>query len=486
MSDTVRTRFAPSPTGRLHLGNVRVAVFNWLFTRHHGGSFVLRIEDTDVERNVEGAEEALMEDLRWLGLDWDEGPDVGGDHGPYRQSERGSLYHAALEALLQRGVAYRCFCREGEGSDETRRYPGTCRSLGVDEAASRAAKGEPHVLRLRTPDEGDVEINDEVRGTITFPCNDIDDFVLRRGDGRPTYNFAVVVDDVTMEITHVIRGAGHLSNTPKQALLFDAMGVERPRFVHLPNVLAPDGGKLSKRHGATGVGELRQAGMLPEAIVNYLSLLGWSHPEEKEILSRDDLVASVDLDRVRAAEMAYDPEKLRWVASQHLARISLEDLVAGVRPFVDRGRFPVSDQALPAAMEALRSRLAAFGEVNDHLVFLYPQDGPAWDRMRAELRSDAGGRRVVSEARVALGALEEWDREAVRGAFKEVGLRADARGPGLFHPLRKAICATESGPDLGWICVALGREEVLDRLDRTLGGSAPPGEGTGPWDSPAP
>jgi glutamyl-tRNA synthetase len=468
MSELIRTRFAPSPTGRLHLGNVRIAVFNWLFTRHHGGAFVLRIEDTDVERNVPGAEEALMGDLRWLGLEWDEGPDVGGVHGPYRQSERGHLYQEALAALLDQGEAYRCFCAEGEGSEETRRYPGTCRSLDREEAAARAEKGEMHVVRLRTPEAGTIEIRDEVRGDITFPASDIDDFVLRRADRRPTYNFAVVVDDVTMAISHVIRGGGHLSNTPKQALLFDAIGAPRPRFVHLPNVLAPGGGKLSKRHGAQGVEALRDEGMLPEAIVNYLSLLGWSHPEEKEVLTRDELVAAVDLDRVRASEMAYDPDKLRWVAAQHLARLPLRAVVDGVRPFVDRSRFPLSDPALGPAMEALRSRLSAFGEVNDHLGFVFPQDGAAWDELRAALRRDPEGQEVLREAHASLEALEGWDREGVRTAFKEAGRRTGARGPGLFHPLRKAITAAESGPDLGWICVALGREEVLHRLEAAM------------------
>ncbi|HSG47792.1 MAG TPA: glutamate--tRNA ligase family protein [Longimicrobiales bacterium] len=328
--------------------------------------------------------------------------------------------------------------------------------------------GDGHVLRLRTPETGTVEIVDEVRGVVSFPAADMDDFVLQRRDGRPTYNFAVVVDDVTMDITHVIRGAGHLSNTPKQALVFDAMERPRPVFVHLPNVLAPDGGKLSKRHGATGVGELRDAGMLPDAIVNYLSLLGWSHPEEKEILSVEELVASVDLDRIRASEMSYDPEKLRWVAAQHMAALTLAEVVAGVAPFVDRERFPLDDVSLPPAVEAIRSRLATFGEVNQHLVFAYPAEGAAWDALREEIRKDPGARDVLVAARETLSGLEEWTRDGIRVALKEAGNRVGARGPGLFHPLRKAICASESGPDLGGVAAAVGRDEVLRRLDAAM------------------
>jgi len=465
---TVRTRFAPSPTGRLHLGNVRVAVFNWLFTRHHGGSFVLRIEDTDVERNVEGAETALIEDLRWLGLAWDEGPDVGGPYGPYRQSARGEAYVEVLEALLASGAAYRCFCAEEDQVGEDRRYAGTCQQIDAEDGAQRAAAGEPHVVRLRTPDQGEVSIRDEVRGDISFPAKDIDDFILRRRDGRPTYNFAVVVDDVTMEISHVIRGAGHLSNTPRQALIFDALGRDRPAFVHLPNVLSPTGGKLSKREGATGIGDFRARGFLPEALVNYLSLLGWSHPEEREILTVEELVASVDLDRVGASETAYDPEKLAWVGSQHLARLSLDEVVEGVRPFVDLERFPLSEQALPVAVEAIRTRLSALGEVNEHLVFAYPEEGPAWEGLRQEVREDPEARGVVEAARRELAGVAEWTRQEIRAAMKRAGKAVGARGPALFHPLRKAITGAGAGPDLGGLAAAVGKEGVLDRLDRVL------------------
>jgi nondiscriminating glutamyl-tRNA synthetase len=467
---TVRTRFAPSPTGRLHLGNVRTAVFNWLFARHHDGAFVLRIEDTDVERNVPGSEAGLMEDLRWLGLDWDEGPDVGGGFGPYRQSERSGIYESFVERLLDDGHAYPCFCSEEEARGTDRRYPGTCRGLPLREARGRVAGGEYHVVRMALPRSGAVTIQDRVRGEIEFPAEDLDDFILRRRDGRVTYNFAVVVDDVTMEISHVIRGAGHLSNTPKQAVIFDALGVPRPVFVHLPNVLAPEGGKLSKRLGAACVAELRGRGVLPEAVVNYLSLLGWSHPKELEILAVPELVADVDLDRIRAAEMAYDPDKLEWVAGQHFARLPASEVLEGVRSRLDRERFPLPEEGLEAAVDALRSRMVAFGDMETHLGILYPEDGEDWSKVRASVREDPEGSSVVEAARREMEELPEWSRDDIKAAFKRAGAACGARGKGLYHPLRKALFAAENGPDMGILLEAIGRDEALRRLGKVAEG----------------
>jgi glutamyl/glutaminyl-tRNA synthetase len=315
-----------------------------------------------------------------------------------------------------------------------------------------------------------VSIHDRVRGPIDFPAEDLDDFVLRRRDGRVTYNFAVVVDDVTMEISHVIRGAGHLSNTPKQALLFDALGVPRPTFVHLPNVLAPDGGKLSKRKGAPGVEELRRRGMLPEAIVNYLSLLGWSHPDEKEVLSVAELVADIDLDRIRASEMAYDPAKLQWVAGQHFAELPGEAVVEEVRKRLDRDRYPLPEAGLPAAVDALRSRMAAFGDFDTHLPLLYPED-EVWTRTRGALRGDPSARGVVEGAIGEVEGLVPWSRDEIKAAFKRVGESRGVRGRALFHPLRMALFGADSGPDLGALSEAVGREEVLRRLRDALSGA---------------
>jgi len=462
---TVRTRFAPSPTGRLHLGNVRTAVFNWLFARHHGGEFVLRVEDTDTERNAEGTEQGLLEDLAWLGLDWDEGPDVGGPCGPYRQSERADLHAAHARQLWIGGHAYPCFCEEEGASGEDRRYSGRCRDLDSAEAQRRVEAGESHVLRLRTPSKGDVEVVDEIRGPITFPANDIDDFVLLRSDGRPTYNFGVVVDDLLMRITHVIRGAGHLSNTPRQLLIYRALEAAPPRFAHLPDVLSPEGGKLSKRSGAAAVSELRDAGMLPSAVVNYLSLLGWSHPEEREILTVEELIDSVDLDRVGASDTQFDPEKLRWVAQQHMSALPEEVFRARALPLLTGAG--LGEEAAGWVADTLRSRLSAFGELADHLAYLSIPDAERAARYRdglVEAGLEAGAAPLIDATRGAVGGLTDWNPGTVKQALVAAGKAAGVGGRALYLPLRLAWTGESHGPDLATLVASLGYDEAVRRL----------------------
>ena len=475
---TVRTRFAPSPTGRLHLGNVRAAAFNWLLARQKGGAFILRIEDTDVGRNVAGGEESIIEDLRWLGLDWDEGPDIGGPHGPYRQSERNASYAHAVAKLEAAGAAYACFCSEEELEGEAEefgegrtalRYSGRCRALSPAERARRVAGGERHVVRFAVPEGvSAVEIEDEIFGDISFPTSDIDDFVLRRSDGRCTYNFAVVVDDIEMEITHVVRGVGHLSNTPKQALLFDAFGVPRPVFGHLPTVLGPDGKKLSKRLGATAVAELRSHGYPPDAVLNYLSLLGWSHPEEKEVLTRAELIASIGLDRVGRSDTQLDLEKLRWVSAQHMALEPLAQLAEHVRPFVDLGRFPGATEHLEAVVDTLRTRLATYADINNHLELLFPPETQAFEQRRA-LGADPEVRRVLVAVRGRLEGTPQWEAVALDQAVRAAGPDAGVKGAALFHPVRVLLIGSEKGPDLGKILASIGRPEALRRFGQALG-----------------
>ena len=474
---TVRTRFAPSPTGRLHLGNVRAAAFNWLLARQAGGTFILRIEDTDVARNVEGGEDAIIEDLHWLGLDWDEGPDIGGPHAPYRQSERDASYARAVERLVSVGKAYPCFCSETDLEEQTEefgegrmalRYSGRCRALDPAERARRVAAGEAHVIRFAVP-EGlvSVDVADEIFGDISFPTSDIDDFVLRRTDGRVTYNYAVVVDDIEMEITHVIRGVGHLSNTPKQALLFDALGVARPVFGHLPTVLGPDGKKLSKRLGATGVAELRARGYPPDAVLNYLSLLGWSHPDEKEVLTRAALVEAIGLDRVGKSDTQIDLEKLRWVSAQHLAMEPLGELTEHVRPFVDFDRFPGARANLEGVVETLRTRLSTYADINEHLVLLYPPEGVSGEKRRA-LGADPAVRPVLEAVKARLAHQPDWEPIALDQAVRAAGVDAGVKGAALFHPVRVLLIGTEKGPDLGKILAAIGRDEAHRRVQQAL------------------
>lgn len=471
----VRTRFAPSPTGRLHLGNVRAAAFNWLFSKSSGGVFILRIEDTDIERNVDEGEASILEDLRWLGLDWDEGPDVDGAHGPYRQSGRSELYASKVDRLMESGGAYPCFCTE-EGQEDssleevTHQYSGACRGLDPDERNARLGAEEPHVIRFLVPqNHPEVTIQDEVFGSISFPINDIDDFVICRTDGRVTYNFGVVVDDIDMEITHVIRGVGHLSNTPKQVLLFDALGANRPVFAHLPTVLGPDGRKLSKREGATSIQEMKAQGYPADAVLNYVSLLGWSHPEEKEILSNEELAASMSLDRVGRSDCRLDPDKFRWVSQQHLAQQNLQELVRHVRPFIDRARFPDTGDNLSAVIDTLRTRLSTYNDINDHLGLLFPEDKVRAELLRKEVGADPEVNRTLIAVREKLRALERWEEEGIGTAIREAGTSAGVRGAELFHPVRHVLIGSEKGPDLGKILVGLGMGEGIRRIDHAIG-----------------
>ena len=483
----VRTRFAPSPTGSLHLGNARTAVLNWLIARHHGGDFVLRIEDTDADRNVEGAEAGLLEDLRWLGLDWDEGPGDAGDlgpHAPYHQSGRRSLYERQATRLLESGRAYRCFCSPEELATErdraraegrSPRYGGACRALSSEEGTRRSESGDPYVLRLATPERGEVVVNDHIRGRVTFDAGEIGDFVIVRSDGVPTYNFAVVVDDTEMEITHVIRGAGHLSNTPHQLLVYDALGVEPPQFAHAPTVLGPDRKKLSKRTGARSLRSLREEGLHPDAVVNYLSLLGWSSPSGEEVLERDRLVREVTLERMGAADVVFDPDKLRWMSARHIDRMSVEELAAAVRPWVDRSEArTLEGEPYERAIEAVRTHFSAFGDAPGRLVpFLGAgaDAGPSGEVIVSE-----ESRRVVAAVRDQLAAVENWTPEEIQRAVKAGGASAGAKGRDLYIPVRVAVTGEEHGPPLTALLEVQGREQVLAALDGVLdaGGGVPP------------
>lgn len=473
----VRTRFAPSPTGSLHVGNARTAVLNWLVARHHGGDFILRIEDTDLERSVPGAEARLMADLQWLGLDWDEGPDPGGggergDRGPYRQSRRGRIYDRYARRLLDAGAAYRCFCEPETLEAERRRaldegrspgYGGACRRIDPGPAAERAAAGDAHVVRLATPLRGDVAVDDVIRGRVTFDAATIGDFILVRSDGVPTYNFAVVVDDAEMAVSHVIRGAGHLSNTPHQLLLYRALDLDPPAFAHAPTVLGEDRAKLSKRTGAPPLQALAEEGLHPDAVVNYLSLLGWSSPSGDEVLSRDRLVEEITLDRVNAGDVVFDPDKMRWLSGQHIARMGLDELADAVRPAVADSRYAsLLDDRFPTALAAVRSHLTAFSEITDHLdPFLGPDPdaGPALEPAE---------RRVVREVRDALAELEAWDEASITAAVRAGGAAAGAQGKALYVPVRRALTGHDHGPPLAAVLVVQGKEPAVGHLSRAV------------------
>ncbi|MBA2356365.1 MAG: glutamate--tRNA ligase, partial [Acidobacteria bacterium] len=375
-----RVRFAPSPTGYLHVGGARTALFNWLLARRTGGAFVLRIEDTDVERSSDAMVQGILDGMRWLGLTWDEGPEVGGPDAPYFQSQRLDRYRAAAARLIVSGHAYYDY-RQGEArttrpEEEAfgpKRYDDTSLTLDADEVARREAAQAPRAIRFRVPVEGRTAFNDAVHGEIGFDNATLEDFVVLRSDGHPTYHLSVVVDDLEMRITDVIRGDDHISNTPKQVLLYEALGATVPRFAHVPLILGPDKKRLSKRHGATSVMEYAAQGVVPEAMVNFLALLGWSPGDNQELFSADELIARFDLAGISGGDAVFNPEKLEWMNNQHLMRLPDDVLVAQVRPWLERAglwrdSFDTAERAwLIEALALLRPRAKRLGDIPDGL-----------------------------------------------------------------------------------------------------------------------
>jgi len=474
----VRVRFAPSPTGRLHVGNARTALFNWLLARGSGGTFILRIEDTDVERSTRESEASMLRDLRWLGLDWDEGPDTGGGHGPYRQSERLHLYQSYATELLAAERAYYCFCSIAQLDAERQaalaagrpaRYAGTCRRVTREQAAARIAAGERPAIRFRIPEGRDVTFDDAVRGEVRFQTDVIGDPIIVRADGHPAYNFAVVVDDALMEVTQVIRGEDHISNTPRQILLYEALGFSPPAFAHLALVMGPDHSPLSKRHGATSVAEFRSKGYLPEALVNYLALIGWSpgkdeHGRDVEILPIDELARRFSLDAVGHSAGVFDEEKLAWVDRHYLkAADPLRLAELSVPYFVHAGvRILPTAQSLAflgAAMPMASGSVDRLDQVPARLAFLFAYDAAAAlgdAAIREEMRAE-GPRAVVTALAEELAAAPRLDRDTFRAVANQVRARTGQKARGLFHPIRIALTGRAEGPELDLAVPAIDR-----------------------------
>jgi nondiscriminating glutamyl-tRNA synthetase len=466
-AEPVRVRFAPSPTGDLHVGNARTALFNWLFARHAGGRFLVRIEDTDRERSRPEHERQLLADLRWLGLGWDEGIEEGGEDGPYRQSERLPLYRQAAGRLIEAGAAYRCFCEPAVLEEERARereagraslYSGRCRGLQREASEARARAGEPWAVRfdVRATAEGEaVQFEDLVHGPVRVPVDQIGDFVLLRRDGGPAYNFAVVVDDHAMRISHVIRGDDHLSNTPRQVLLAGALGFPSPRFAHLPLLVAPGGAPLSKREGAVSVRALFEAGYPPEAVLNHLALLGWSPPGGVEVLTREELVAAFDLARVARSPAVFDRQKLDALSMRHLQRWDPSRLVGEAAPVLqEAGLLPDTMTGdvrrwSEALVGLVSDRLSRLGELPALLgvVFEFDAQRALADDDVSSTLTDPAGRKVVRET---LGLLDDEPLTAPRlqGVIAEVRRRTGAKGKDLFHPIRVGLTGFGSGPEL--------------------------------------
>jgi nondiscriminating glutamyl-tRNA synthetase len=467
----VRVRFAPSPTGRLHIGGARTALFNWLFARHEGGAFIIRIEDTDVERSSGELEAAILEDIRWLGLEWDEGPDTGGPIGPYRQSQRAAVYREHAERLVAAGAAYPCFCTDEELEGKRRamlaagkppQYDGTCRALDEAGRRSRREEGRPESIRFIVPESGARTIDDIARGTVEFPAGMVGDFVILRSNGMPTYNFAAAVDDALMGITHVIRGAEHLSNTIRQVLVYEALGMPMPRFAHIPLILGEDRAKLSKRHGAPNIGDYRDRGYPAAAIVNYLAFLGWSTKGDSEILSIDDLVSEFELSRVSDSPSMFDQAKLDWVSARHIRDGGsgrwLDDALPFFPPALREG---YGREALAAIFDILCENLPSFSAIPEAARPFMP--GPP-ERGTDALEAMDGADGLLEGIADDVERAADWTAETIRAVLAGAGARYGRKGKRLYMPVRAAVTGLVHGPDLTSILLLRGRGDVAEAL----------------------
>jgi glutamyl-tRNA synthetase len=480
----VRTRYAPSPTGYLHVGGAWMAFFNWLFARHAGGQFVIRIEDTDRSRSTQAYEESIIEDLRWLGIDWDEGPDVGGPYGPYRQTERAAFYHEGAAVLIARGAAYPCYCtREELEADRQRaaaehrpyRYSGRCRNLTPEERRRREALGEAPTLRFRVPEgHPPIVVVDMVLGRVEFDAADLDDFIIQRSDGTPLYNFANVVDDRAMRMTDIVRGSEHLSNTPRQFLIYEAFGWEAPRVAHLPVLLGVDRKKLSKRHGDTAVRDYAAQGYLPEAMVNFFALMGWYPEDGRELFTVPEMIARFRIEEMGKSGAVFDIQKLNWMNGVYMQRAYQQDpnrvvelvITALRKEGLLNGELSPEQRAYVFRVVAIMGeRLRLPQDVVTYGDFFF-RDG-AHDPLLAPRYQDKPEEvRLLRRVRDALGALDTWNvpeiEAAVRGAAARLGVEAKV----IIHLLRMALTGKTVGPGLFELIDVLGKPRVLERLER--------------------
>ncbi len=493
---TVRVRFAPSPTGYLHIGSARSALFNWMFARKHGGKFILRIEDTDQKREVSGAIEALMEDLRWLGLDWDEGPDVGGPFGPYIQTQRSELYHEWADWLIEHGHAYKCYCTP-ERLTEMRQaqlaakqplgYDHHCRYLTPEQRANNEAAGLGHVVRFAMPLEGETVIPDKIRGDITVQNRQIQDTVLLKSDGLPTYHLANVVDDHFMQISHILRADEWISTAPLHINLYAAFGWQPPIYAHLPVVLNPSGkGKLSKRTQAftdsgqkvlVKVEEFREAGLLPEAILNFLANVGWSFGDDREIFSMAEANPRFVIEDINPAPSRLPYDKLDWLNGQYIQEMEPLELAKAVKPYLDASGFEVNPESLLAVMPAMRVRLKRFPEAVEFLRFLF--DDGEWDGTTASLTHTKlpleAAQKAYTEARDYIRNIEPYNRDTISQGMLEIGAKHttnEKAGP-FLGKMRLAITGQKVSPPLFESMLALGRARVLARMDKIVAILAP-------------
>ena len=456
------TRFAPSPTGYLHIGGARTALFSWLYARRHGGDFILRIEDTDRERSTEESVNAILEGMNWLGLEYDQ--------GPFYQTHRFDRYKEVIQKLLDQGDAYYCYCtreeldemREGQRSrKEKPRYTGLCRSR------TEPREGVDPVIRFKNPMDGAVVVDDLVRGKVVFQNSELDDLIIARSDGTPTYNLTVVVDDLDMGLTHVIRGDDHLNNTPRQINILRALGAELPKYAHLPMILGSDGGRLSKRHGAVGVMQYRDEGYLPEALLNYLVRLGWSHGDQ-EIFSMDEMVSLFEVESVNHSASTFNPEKLLWLNQHYIKSSSPEHIAHHLGWHMgERGIDPTQGPDLTRVVEAQQERAKTLVEMADNSVFFY-LDFETFDEKAAKKNLKVAAQPPLEKIRSALAELEIWDAEPIHQIVKQTAEILDLKLGKVAQPLRVAVTGAAISPPIDITLELIGRERVLKRIELAL------------------
>ena len=473
----VRVRFAPSPTGYLHLGNARTALFNYLYAKHEGGKLVLRIEDTDRERSKKEYEEMLIDDLRWLGIEWDEGVDKGGKFAPYRQSERTEIYKEYIEKLKDTGHIYKCYCTPEELEAERKkalvegkppRYSGKCRNLSKEEQEKLEREGKSYVWRFRVPDGETVVFEDLIKGIVEINVNEFGDFVIVRSDGTPVYNFVVVIDDAVMKITHIIRGEDHLSNTPKQILIYKALGFEVPKFAHLPIILGEDKSKLSKRHGAVSVRAFRNEGYVSEAMFNGLALLGWHPKGDKEVLSKDEIINEFDIKDIHNAPAVFDRVKLRWLNGVYIReKLDLEDLTERAVPFFDKFGYKGDFEYYRKVIEVIRDSLETLNDIKERAFPFFVENYDIEENGKQFIQSDTG-KEVLKLFYEKIKEREVLDKNEFKKITKEIQKELKVKGKNLFMPIRVALTGKTSGVDMALLVEVLGKDKVLRRLDRIL------------------
>lgn len=477
---SIRVRFAPSPTGALHIGGARTALFNWLYARHYGGNLVLRLEDTDTGRSTQDSAQGILEGLSWLGIDWDEGPDKGGNYGPYRQSQRLDIYQKYLQELIDSGAAYYCFCSTQDLAAEKARareegceyrYSRRCDSLDRAEALQRVKSGEAAVIRLRVPSTGTTRVDDLIRGEVEFANSLMDDFIIAKSDGWPTYNFAVVVDDHLMAISHVIRAEEHLSNTPRQILIYQALNWPLPQFAHVSMILAPDRSKLSKRHGATSVQEFRELGYLPQALLNYLALLGWSSGTDQDLWDVNDIIPLFNLDHVSRSAAVYDLEKLTWMNGYYISQAQSELLAEEIMR-ADRVKAWLSSSTmghLIEVVELIKGRAKLIHDLIDAAAYFFePVSG--YDEKGAKKHFARENSMELLQADLEVfSADQDFTLQSLETALRNKASALNVKAADLIHPLRLALTGRTNSPGIFEVAVLLGRDRCIERIKQAMG-----------------